>query len=106
MRSIKKLSAAIALVALSMLVGVVSVRAAPENPQVGATLLSPLLSNLLNIANTIGQDQFSTVDLTTLVDPSTTQTTHFGPYASGSSDSGTCGNNWAEDMYDRHFTVF
>jgi hypothetical protein len=106
MRSIKKLSTAIALVALSMLVGVVSVRAAPESPQVGATLLSPLLSNLLNIANTIGQDQFSTVDLTTLVDPSTTQTTHFGPYASGSSDSGTCGNNWAEDMYDRHFTVF
>ena len=106
MQSIKILSTAIALVVLSMAVGVTSVRAAPETPQVGTTLLTPLLSNLLNIANTIGYDQFSTVDLTTLVDPSTTATMHFGPYASGSPDSGTCGNYWAEDTYDRHFTVF
>jgi hypothetical protein len=106
MQSIRILSTAIALVVLSMAVGVASVRAAPETPQVGTTLLTPLLSNLLNIANTIGYDQFSTVDLTTLVDPSTTATMHFGPYASGSPDSGTCGNFWAQVMYDRHFTVF
>src|SRR5437016_13120572 len=105
MQSIKILSTAIALVVLSMAVGVTSVRAAPENPQVGTTLLTPLLSNLLNIANTVGYDQFSTVDLTTLVDPSTTATMHFGPYASGSPDSGTCGNYWAEDTYDRHVSV-
>ena len=30
---------------------------------------------------------------------------HFGPFASGSPDSGTCGNNWATDMFDRHFSV-
>lgn len=30
---------------------------------------------------------------------------HFGPFASGSPDSGTCGNNWANDTYDRHFSV-
>ena len=27
----------------------------------------------------------------------------YGPYASGSVDSGTCGNNWAQDTYDRFF---
>lgn len=30
---------------------------------------------------------------------------HYGPFASGSPDSGTCGNNWANDTYDRHFSV-
>jgi hypothetical protein len=30
---------------------------------------------------------------------------HYGPYASGSADSGTCGNNWADDTYNRHFIV-
>lgn len=30
---------------------------------------------------------------------------HYGPFASGSPDSGTCGNNWANDLFDRHFTV-
>jgi hypothetical protein len=29
----------------------------------------------------------------------------FGGYASGSPDSGTCGNDWANDTYVRHFTV-
>ncbi len=28
-----------------------------------------------------------------------------GPYASMSADSGTCGNAWAEDMYNRQFTI-
>lgn len=31
-------------------------------------------------------------------------TQHYGPYASGSTDSGTCGD-WADDTFDRHFTV-
>jgi hypothetical protein len=32
-------------------------------------------------------------------------TQHFGPYASNSPDSGTCGNNWAEDTMNRDYTV-
>jgi len=32
-------------------------------------------------------------------------TQHFGPFASGSTDSGTCGNDWANDTFNRHFTV-
>ncbi len=30
---------------------------------------------------------------------------HFGPYASNSPDEGTCGNTWAEDTFDRLYTV-
>lgn len=55
----------------------------------------------------IGDDDlFSLADLTTVLapaDPAATQ--HFGPFASGSPDSGTCGNSWAEDQFNRFFTV-
>lgn len=34
-----------------------------------------------------------------------TSALQFGPFASGSPDSGTCGNNWATDTFDRFFTV-
>lgn len=33
------------------------------------------------------------------------RTRHYGPFQSASPDSGTCGNNWATDSYERHFTV-
>jgi hypothetical protein len=32
-------------------------------------------------------------------------TQHYGPFASSSPDSGTCGNDWAQDTFDRFFTV-
>ena len=48
---------------------------------------------------------FSVTDLTTLLATPGSSTQHYGPFASGSPDSGTCGNDWAEDTYDRHFTV-
>jgi hypothetical protein len=60
----------------------------------------------LSILKSIGDDRFSTVDLTKLVDPSTTVTQHYGPYSNTSEDSGTCGNNWADDTFQRHFTIF
>jgi len=52
-------------------------------------------------------DLFSTTDLSLLLDPPppAQATQHYGPYASGSTDSGTCGNDWANDTFDRHFTV-
>ena len=28
---------------------------------------------------------------------------HYGPFSGASSDSGTCGNDWAEDSFDRYF---
>jgi hypothetical protein len=74
----------------------------------GETTTTPVLTPVTAIINTVGDDLFSTIDLTTLVDPTTTaaRTQHYGPYASGSTDSGTCGNDWANDLFDRHFTVF
>ncbi len=32
-------------------------------------------------------------------------TQHYGPFMSTSTDSGTCGNDWANDTFERHFTV-
>jgi hypothetical protein len=66
-----------------------------SGPAVGGTLL-PITDD----------DLFSTADLTALLDPTRTSTQHYGPYASTSPDSGTCGNDWATDTFDRHFTVF
>ncbi len=37
--------------------------------------------------------------------PAAHGTLQFGPFASTSPDSGTCGNNWANDTFDRFFTV-
>jgi hypothetical protein len=54
-------------------------------------------------------DLFSLVDLSTafaapLTAGGANATQHYGPYASDSPDSGTCGD-WAQDTFDRHFTV-
>jgi hypothetical protein len=109
MRNLRRLSGAIVLVALSLVLGVVSVKASPVEPS-GAfgkvTTVTPVLTTVLSILNSIGDDKFSTADLTKLVDPSTTVTQHYGPYSSTVSDSGTCGNNWADDTFQRHFTIF
>jgi hypothetical protein len=53
-------------------------------------------------------DSFSTADLTLLLAPTTPGANapqHYGPYTTMSPDSGTCGNDWATDTFDRHFTV-
>ena len=73
----------------------------------GETTSIPLVNPVTALINTVGDDLFSTIDLTTLVDPATTAapTQHYGPYASGSTNSGTCGNDWADDLFNRHFTV-
>src|ERR1700758_2154697 len=104
MQSIKKISAAIALVALSMAIGVASVRASPESPQLGTATITPLLSSIINNANTIGDDAFSTVDPSTLSPP---PAQHYGPYTSSNDpDSGSCGNDWATDTFTRFFSIF
>jgi hypothetical protein len=64
-------------------------------------LTNPLISALIT-----DDDAFATADLTvTLSSGGMYRTQHYGPYPSSSPDSGTCGNNWAEDTFDRHFTV-
>jgi len=108
MMTIRTLSVTIVLVMLSLGFSFASARAAPEAQNIVSTVstLDPLLSNILNIVNTIGDYNFATADLTTLIDPSSTPAQHYGPYASATADSGTCGNNWADDTFQRHFTIF
>lgn len=61
---------------------------------------SPLILALIQT-----DDIFATANLVPILDPTgMNHTQHYGPYASGSTDSGTCGD-WAEDTFDRHFTV-
>src|SRR3989442_15379309 len=72
--------------------------AGPETPISGLAVPSPLLGSLAD-------DLLATADLSTLLDPTGHATQHYGPYPSGSPDSGTCGVDWATDTFDRHFTV-
>jgi hypothetical protein len=75
--------------------------AAPDS----ASISGLTSASVLSMIGSTGDDAFSTMSLSP-VDPSGTPTQHYGPYASGSPDSGTCGvNDWAEDTFDRDFTV-
>ena len=72
-------------------------------PVINESFTTPLSATPVPITS---DDSFSTADLTkllTALDPSGPR--HFGPYPSSSEDSGTCNNNWADDTFDRHFTV-
>jgi hypothetical protein len=136
MMNLRKLSVlAIAALLITSISGVSAIhgtaRAATSTPTLPSTSLTDLITSLIN---SVGDDTFSIIDLTTLVSSVTaptplvssasaasalhyaptmaapassgTSTQHYGPYASGSTDSGTCGNDWANDLFDRHFTVF
>jgi hypothetical protein len=129
---LKKLSVlaitALLLTGISGITTAAGAKPAPTTTSLPSTSLTSLITSLIN---SVGDDTFSIIDLTTLVStltsptPTTplhasisaapaqatpassgTSTQHYGPYASGSSDSGTCGNNWADDTYNRHFTIF
>jgi len=87
--------------AAAIIVGLLLASSAFAGPEGSASgLAGPSLLTL-----SPADDLFSTADLSTLVDPSGNATQHYGPYPSTSPDSGTCGNDWAEDAFDRHFTV-
>jgi hypothetical protein len=88
-------------VALAALALTVAATAAPDGTTSPAGTTSPTLLALIG-----NDDLFSVVNLAPVLNPTgATPTQHYGPYASGSPDSGSCGNNWAEDTYDRYFTV-
>jgi hypothetical protein len=87
--------------ALAALAVALPASAAPDGATGAAGVTSPSLLALIG-----NDDLFSVMNLSTLLDPlGATPTQHYGPYASGSPDSGTCGNDWAEDTFDRDFTV-
>jgi hypothetical protein len=99
-RSVSLICAAITAVALGG-AAALPVLAAPEPTGPGGVGDSALLT----VVASIGDDVFATTNIASLVDPAGASTQHYGPYASGSPDSGTCGNDWANDAFDRHFTV-
>jgi hypothetical protein len=75
--------------------------AAPDDDAAGGGLTSPSLAALIGV-----DDVFAAADLRTALNPNgNTPTARYGPYASGSPDTGSCGNRWAEDVFDREFTV-
>jgi hypothetical protein len=73
----------------------------PDANHSASGFTSPLLLALIG-----DDDLFATADLTALLaTPGANATQHYGPYPSSSPDSGTCGIDWAQDTFDRHFTV-
>jgi hypothetical protein len=87
--------------ALAALAWAGSASARPDADAPGTGVTSPALLALIP-----SDDLFSTMNLAPVLNPTgATPTKHYGPYASGSPDSGTCGNDWAEDTFDRDFTV-
>jgi len=129
---LKKLSVlSITALLLTGISGITTASAAKHAPTTTSLPTTSLTALITSLINSVGDDTFSIIDLTTLVStltsptPTTplhasisaaptqatpassgTSTQHYGPYASGSPDSGTCGNNWADDTFNRHFTVF
>src|SRR5213596_1781123 len=79
-----------------------SASADPDANHSTSGLTNPALLSLIT-----NDDVFSTANLSILMldPPGSNATQHYGPYPSNSPDSGTCGNDWATDTFDRHFTV-
>src|SRR5712692_7218101 len=115
MMNLRKLSVlAISALLVTGISGLSTVAGTPKTART-TTSLTDLITSLIN---SVGDDTFSTIDLTTLVNSLTTtaptplhasspaartqpsssssgtSTTHYGPFPGSSTDSGTCGNDW------------
>lgn len=94
------LIALLGAVTAALVLGGGQAAAGPDSTNSTTGVTSPLILALIG-----NDDLFATVDLAPVLNPSgMNRTQHYGPYASGSPDSGTCGD-WATDTFDRHFTV-
>jgi hypothetical protein len=100
-RFLKRAVFAFVPAALAALALTVPASAGPDGNTSATGATSPALLALIG-----NNDLFSTMDLSTVLNPTgATPTQHYGPYPSSSPDSGTCGNDWAQDTFDRHFTA-
>jgi hypothetical protein len=95
---------AFALASAFSLLGFAPVLAAPGTEPSRSGLTD---AGVLAMVAQIGDDTFATTDLTTaMASPmGANGTQHYGPFAGSSPDSGTCGPDWAQDTFERHFTV-
>lgn len=97
----KALVTVFAVALASLALGGGRATADPDSNGGASGLTDPTLLALIT-----NDDVFATADLSLLLSgPGGNGTQHYGGYPSSSPDSGTCGNNWATDTFDRHFTV-
>lgn len=90
-----------AVAAASLALGGGRAAADPDSNGGASGLTDPTLLALIP-----NDDLFATADLSVLLSSAGGNgTQHYGGYPSSSPDSGTCGNDWAQDTFDRHFTV-
>jgi hypothetical protein len=90
------------LVSISAVLVALTTGSASAAPNQDGTATSGVL-DAFTLALIVDDDVFSNTDLaTTVADPGTT---HFGPFPSVTTDSGTCGVDWATDTMNRFFTV-
>jgi len=94
------LIAVLVLAAASLALGGGRAAADPDSNHGASGLTSPLLLALIT-----DDDLFAAANMPAALDPSGMSTQHYGPYPSSSPDSGTCGNDWAMETFDRDFTV-
>src|SRR5438477_3179355 len=102
LRALRTVAACAVALSVSLLPGAL-VTAGPDGPSSKGGLLDLVLGSLINQVG--GDDAFSTANIAPLMTSPGTPTQHYGPYPSGSPDSGTCGNDWAMDTFDREFVV-
>jgi hypothetical protein len=95
------LAVAVLAAATILALGGTQAAADPDSNHGASGVTSPLILGLIG-----NDDVFATTNLVALLDPmGVDHTQHYGPYPSGSPDSGTCANDWATDTFDRDFTV-
>jgi hypothetical protein len=89
---------ALLLLALAAGALVLTSGSALASPDPGTTVLSTPLS--------FAVDPFTEeLQIDSMASSTSGGTQHVGPVASASGDSGTCGVDWAEDTFDRFFTI-
>ena len=101
MRVLKRTLVCALPAALAALAFSIPASAAPDGASGAAGVTAPSLLALIG-----NDDLFSVMNLSPVLSPlGAKPTQHYGSYPSSSPDSGTCGNDWAEDSFDRDFTV-
>jgi hypothetical protein len=100
-RSLRRSLFLVVPAALAALALTVPASARPDGNTSATGATAPALLALIG-----NDDLFSTMDLSAALTPTgAVPTQHYGPFASTSGDSSTCGPDWATDNFDRHFTV-
>jgi hypothetical protein len=97
-RFLRQAAARLPLLAVATVLAAIFAGVAGAAPGVETRLLG---SGTAQLADPV-LEELALVSLASSSDPSVT---HIGPIHSTSGDSGTCGPDWAEDTFDRYYTI-